>query len=374
VQLIAALAGLGVAAWFRVGQLLVFPSQVGFGYDFAAYWRAALRIGEGQSVYLAEQIAGPYPTQQPELYLYPPFLAALLQPFMAAVQDFESSAFIWALAGLAIVVAIAVAISRSERLSLRATVVTVTVALALPAVGIELFMGNVHLLLVGLCGAAWLFLRRHDVRGDVLVGFLVASAALVKVFPAFLIVWLWATGRRRAATISVVAVPVLIGVTLPATGLSDWLAYPRVLLNVNPPTDLRSVVAPSAWLGGLVGPTVATVAVAAAAVVLIIWSARRQPAGLSFAAAVLLSLAAAPGASSHYLVLATLPLILAIGTAGWQPALVVSYLALFAATQLMVWTPGDLSRLAATLAFLTLLAAVLMGDVRRRANALSPAS
>jgi alpha-1,2-mannosyltransferase len=357
VQLSAALAALAVVAWFRAGQLMAFSAQTGFGYDFAAYWSAAERVIEGQSVYADFQLTGPYPPQVRGLYLYPPFLAAVLTPLKAVAGDLLTGAAVWAWGGLATVVVAAIVIARHHRLTWRGTAALATICLALPAVGLELFMGNVHMLLVALLAVSWLGIRRDDLPGDLLVGLTLAAAALIKIFPALLIVWLWLTGRRRAAALAVAAIPALMAATLPVTGLQDWLVYPLVLANLGPAVDPRSVGAPSVWLSTLVSPTAASALVISAALVFTAWMARRGPTATGFSAVVLASIAAAPALYLHYHAMAVLPLVLLVSHVGWRSWVLISYVAVFITTQLVILAPLDATtRSASTLALLLLLA------------------
>ncbi|MEO8468038.1 MAG: glycosyltransferase family 87 protein, partial [Chloroflexota bacterium] len=211
---------------FRITQFAVFSTQIQWGYDFSAYWSAAGHLLSGQPIYAADQLTGPYAPQRQFLYLYPPPLAAAVTPIALLVpSDYRAAAWIWAALGAVILIAGALAVARSTGLVERVRASTglgpwilVLLAFTFPPVVGELVLGNVHILLFGLFAIAWLGVRRGDGRGQQVAGLAVGIAAVIKVFPALLILWFLLTGRGRAASWAILGAVAAVIVSLPITG------------------------------------------------------------------------------------------------------------------------------------------------------------
>jgi len=373
----AVIAVLAVA--YRLVQLPATPPDH-VGYDFRFYWTAARQLLDGQSIYSAQQLAGPYPPQGQEGFLYPPPLAALVTPF-AAVFPTDPIPALWIWSGLAAIVLVAtvVALARSEHLGGRLPIVDggwawllVAAAFALPPVIDELVNGNVHLFLAGLFALAWLGLRRHDATGDRAAGIALGVATVIKLFPGLLLVWLVLRGRWRPVGWSIVGILVLSLVTLPITGIQPWLDYPTVLANMAAPIDVSASLSPTVWLAPVIGFGTARLVVLAIVLVALAWVARRADERTGFAAAVVLALLATPALWTHYLSILVVPLLLALG-AGVAPALVaLAYLLLSAGYQAAlgdaVWITV---RLLPTLGMLLVLAGLV---VRGRAAGSEPSA
>jgi alpha-1,2-mannosyltransferase len=232
--------------------------------------------------------------------------------------------WLWSGLGLLLLVAVALALWRSEGLGDRFAVLRgrgrwliVAAALAFAPVIGELSIGNVHLLLLGLLTLAWLGIRRGDARGDWTAGVALGAAALIKVFPGVLLVWLLATRRLRAAGAMVVGAIALAAVTLPVTGIEPWFQYPTVLANLSAVADTTDTISPTIWLAPVLGFGVARWLVMALGVAVVIWAGVRDgraavPA-LGFATAVVVSVLIAPNVFHHYLAIFVLPMLLALG-------------------------------------------------------------
>ena len=78
---------------FRGLQFIAWTSSIQWGYDFSAYWQAARDLLDGEALYSAHQLAGPYGPQQQFLYLYPPFLAVAVAPLAALFDDYRAAAW-----------------------------------------------------------------------------------------------------------------------------------------------------------------------------------------------------------------------------------------------------------------------------------------
>ncbi|MBA3877933.1 MAG: hypothetical protein C0498_13610 [Anaerolinea sp.] len=303
---------------FRLLQFAVFTTQIQWGYDFSFYWRAGGALLSGEPIYSAEQLAGPYAPQGQNGFLYPPPFAAAAIPFAALFPtDYRAAAWGWTALGALILVATILAVARSEGLAERVRAATglgpwilVAAAIGFPPVIGELVMGNVNLVLLGLLGAAWLGVRADTTRGERLAGLAVGVAAVIKVFPGLILLWLLLTRRWQGAAFVLVGAVGATLLALPLTGIGPWLDYPTVLLNLSAPADTRDTLAPTVWLAEVIGFLPARIVVTATALGLVVWSALRSTPRMSFAVAVLASVLVAPALYQHYLAILVLPFLL----------------------------------------------------------------
>jgi hypothetical protein len=355
-----------IALLYRFAQLPATPPDH-VGYDFGFYWTAARQLLGGHSIYSAQQLAGPYPPQGQEGFLYPPPLAALVTPFATLFPNDPIPA-LWIWSGLAAIVLIATvfALARSEDLARRLPIVEgsggwllVAAAFALPSVIDELVNGNVHLFLAGLFALAWLGLRRHDAAGDRAAGIALGFATVIKLFPVLPLVWLALRGRWRPVGWSMVGMLALSLATLPITGIQPWLDYPTVLANMAAPIDVSASLSPTVWLEPFIGFAAARLVVLAIVIVALVWIARRTDERTGFAAAIVLALLATPALWTHYLSMLVVPMLLALGAGVATGLVAVAYLMLSAGYQAAlgeaVWITV---RLLPTLGMLLVLAAL----------------
>ena len=325
-----------IAVAFRAVQFAALTRAEQFGYDLSAYWLAGRHLLHAEPIYTAAQLAGQYAPQGQGLYLYPPALAALFMPLAALFPDgYLPLAWLWAGLGAAILAATVAWIAAAERIvaDRRGLLLLLAAAFAFPPVVGELVLGNVHLELLGLFALAWWGVRRGDRRGEIVAGIAIGAAALVKLVPIVVVVWFIATGRARAAAWTVVGAALLAVLTLPLTGLQPWLDYPTVLANLGRPADATDALAPTVWLGDLVGPGIARLVVLAAAVVAIAWSARRFVEPASYAVAVAVAVLVAPAVFHHYLAMLVLPMLLALVATERRGWLAAAYLAMWGGQQ-----------------------------------------
>jgi glycosyl transferase family 87 len=363
---------LAVVLLARLAQFLYWTGQIQWGYDFSFYWTAGAHLLHGESIYSAQQLAGPYAPQGQEGFLYPPPFAAAMVPFAAAFADPRRAEWLWTAFGAAIVLGAVLALHRSERIGEcyrlfagRGRWLLVGAAFAFPPVVAELVLGNVNILLLGLFTAAWLGIRRSmpaapsslapapvadaatgianqegirphaadDPQRDrtaatsapatgtaatataaAITGVAIGLATVVKLFPGVLVLWLLLTRRYRAAAWAVIAAAVFVAITLPVTGLQPWLDYPTVLANLSAPKDTTDTLAPTVWLAPFIGFTLARMLVTIAGLAILVWTARSKAStSASFAIAVLVSVLIAPALYQHYLAILVLPMILALG-------------------------------------------------------------
>jgi hypothetical protein len=315
---------------FRAVLFWVLTGEVQWGYDFSFYWTAGRHLLDGQPIYSATQLAGPYAPQGQDGFLYPPPLAALVAPLAALFPtDYRAAAWAWTGLGAAVLVGSVLAVARVERFGERFALLAgrrgwllVAGALAFPPVVGELVMGNVHLLLLGLLAIAWLGIRRGDRAGEWTAGLAVGVAAVIKVFPGLLVVWFLLSRRYRAAAGVLIGALALTLVTLPVTGVEPWRQYPTVLANLSAPADVTDTLAPTVWLAPVVGFDVARWLVAAVGLVVValvavrarrdVPSTRLTALAASFGVAVTVSVLVAPALYHHYLAILVLPLLLGL--------------------------------------------------------------
>jgi alpha-1,2-mannosyltransferase len=320
---------------FRALQLVTFAGQIQWGYDFSAYWSAARHLLDGLPIYSHAQLAGTYSPQQQYLYLYPPFLAVAVTPLAALFPaDYRLANLPWAALGAILATLVVIGVARREGIGgRRDTILLVGAAFAFPPVIGEIVMGNVHLVLLGLLGGAWLALRDERPSMGAVAGVLVGVATIIKLFPAVIILWFLLRGRYRSAAWALGTIAVLTVATLPVTGLTPWLQYPQVILSLGPPVDTTDTLAPIVWLSAVMPPAVARILVVVAMPAAVVWASRRRSEPVSYAVAVTASVLIAPALYHHYLAIFVLPLLLAFRWAPpiWAVALV--YLAMFGGEQ-----------------------------------------
>jgi alpha-1,2-mannosyltransferase len=322
---------------YRASQLAYLTTQPQWGYDLSFYWTAAQHLIHGEPIYSLAQLNGPYAPQGQDGFLYPPPFAALMIPLVALTPDARVAEWFWSAFGIAIVVVTVLALARSERLGERFSMLRghgrwllVAAVFAFPPVIGELSIGNVHLLLLALFTLAWLGIRRGDLTGDAMAGIGLGVAALIKVFPGVLLLWLVATRRYRAAVAMVAAAAALVVVTLPFTGIEPWLQYPRVLGNLSAVYDTTDTISPAIWLAPYLGFTTSRWLVLAIGVAVVGWAAlrggREAVPAISFATAVVVAVLIAPNVFHHYLAILVLPMILGLAAGIPLPWLALAYL------------------------------------------------
>ena len=366
---------LAVVLAFRALQFVVLTGQIQWGYDFSAYWSAARHLLAGEPIYTAAQLAGSYAPQVQYLYLYPPPLAALVTPLAWLFPtDYRAAAWVWAGLGALILAGSVLALARSERLADRYPVLAgrgrwllVAGAFAFPPVVGELVLGNVHLLLLGLLTVAWLGIQRGDSRGHALAGGAIGIAAVIKVFPGLLLLWLLLTRRFRAAAWVAIGAGAAVLVTLPFTGIEPWTQFPTVLANLSAPSDTTDTLAPTVWLAPYLGFLGARVLVTLAGLALLVWVASATAPARSFAIAVTISVLIAPALYHHYLALLVVPFLLALGAGVKLRWLAIAYLLMWAGQQTAL---GEISwvvnRALPATGAIVLLGALVGGQANRR--------
>ncbi|MFN8622016.1 MAG: glycosyltransferase family 87 protein [Chloroflexota bacterium] len=313
-----------IAVLFLVFALLKTLDGLGWGYDFEAYFQAALRLARqqpGESIYVSYTLDGPFSPGPPGLYLYAPPLAVAVLPFtMLSVPAATIAFFVLRVLLLALACGV-MPVSRTIRL-----VVFAVAAFSFPVLQ-DLVLGNVSVLVVVAMAFAWRWLDRP-------VGS-IASAIAISVRPTLGVLLLWWAVRRRWRPLgwALGAGVVLIVLTLPFVGSRAYTDYLTMLRNVSQVTgvtnnlDLASTV-----LRFNVVPLVATLALYAGYAIAIVAmvASLRYDRDLSFMVTIGGSLLLAPLLWDHYLAGLLLPAAflaqrgrtwgLALPLLGWLPA------------------------------------------------------
>ena len=390
-QLAAIVLVLLVVLALRAVQFAALTNEIQWGYDFSFYWTAARNLIEGEPIYSATQLAGPYAPQGQDGFLYPPPLAAAMTPLATFFPtDYRAANWVWAAIGALLLIVSIRSLWWSERIDERYPILAgrgrwllIGAAFAFPPVVGELVMGNVHFLLLWLLTLAWLGIRRGDPGGRWRGGAMIGVAAMIKIFPGILLLWAFVWGSARTAVGILIGAALTMLLTLPTTGTASWLDYPTVLANLSAPADTTDTLAPTVWLAEWLDFTLARIVVTAIGVAVIAWSAwmlRQTKLNLtfdqtqaakarSFAIAVTVSVLIAPALYHHYLALLVLPLMLALGAGVPLRYLAVAYFLMWGGQQDAL---GDASwivnRLLPTVGALVLLAGLILTAPKRSAS------
>jgi alpha-1,2-mannosyltransferase len=326
----------------RVIQFIGWTSAEQWGYDLAYSLAAATQLVHGEPIYSAVQLAGPYAPQAQEGFLYPPAAAALFTPLALVTTDPRLGNWIWAAIGAAILVASVLALARLLSLADRYPLLAgrgrwwlVAAAFAFPPVVDELVVGNVNLLLLGLFTLAWLGLHRATLAGSgsaALTGLATGAAALVKIFPGFLVAWFAVTRRAGAIGWTIAGAVILAAVALPVTGLEPWRQYPTVLANLGPTPQAVDALAPTMWLTPVLGFTAARLLVTAVGLV-IVWLVRTADLRLGYAVAVTTAVLVTPAMYASYLTILVLPLLLGLAAGVRLRWLAIAYILMWGGMQ-----------------------------------------
>jgi alpha-1,2-mannosyltransferase len=221
INLVALAVALG---WYGlIGTTLTLDSN-----DFGIYRKGVVSLGQSGDPYL------PISGQNTETaiendYIYPPLLAYLLQPF--GLLDERSAQLLWfGLNGLMLggLIALSIWLSDSE-LARRYWGLVALGTLIAPPTRLGLQLGQIGILLALMILGSLALARRNAP----LSGFLLALASLIKLYPAFLGLYLALRRLKRELWWSVVAALVICGVSILVYGLTPYLTYIQRLREAN---------------------------------------------------------------------------------------------------------------------------------------------
>jgi hypothetical protein len=297
-RLIAAFVPVGSTSLLVLMLALVMASAGStLGYDYTCYAGAARHLLDGKPIY--DSAFSISIGTCPETYTYPPPFAVALIPWLLLGG---AAAGLWCMAMAACFLA-GVALLPVRR-DIRWLVVIVA-ALDWPLL-YAVKLGQVEPLLFLGFAAAWRWMDRPGI-----VGVAAAIGALVKVQPGLLGVWAFATRRRRAVAIAVVAALAVAGAASLVTGLAAWVTYADLVGSLAGALSTPHNFAPGAvaHLAGMPDTTATAVqltsAVLAAGAALAAW--RWAPPEASLMVTIVVSQLLSSPLRDHYAVLLLLP-------------------------------------------------------------------
>ncbi len=321
-----------------------FRPAPGFVGDFTQDWLSARDALAGRPAYgsLPDALRRHFGAEPPEDFLpwnaHPPGSVLFALPF--AHLEHHTAFFAWNLVTFPLfVVAVWVAVAelgpwRGARAAGVAAVVCVLGVTCYP-LHQQVVLGQFNALLAFLLTVAWAADRRDRWA---LAGIAVGAAAAVKLFPAFLFVYLLAARRWRAAGVTALTALAISGIAVAALGTEAYRVYVRDVipavsakyatqwnnislgafwLRVFDPTAESRVAAVTA--SSLLGKLFSTASrlVVVALVAFAAWRARSTgERDRVFALAVVAMVLVSPIAWPHYLVMLVVPVGLALATSG----------------------------------------------------------
>ncbi len=240
-------ASMVVVGWLAIAIIDMDPTNI-LWIDWYAYAYGTQRVLAGQSLYIAQQLSGPYslPAVTPQGYIYPPPSALLFLPFSVGA-DIGLSA--WIVGNMALLVTGLAAVLRRELGAIT------PIALALVLLGLCAFLpapsglvmplvsgvlaSNVNVGLAGLLALCWATGRRRA-----WIPYVAAVGAAFKLFPGALALWAVRRDGWRPLVIAIAVTAAICLVTLPIVGLDEWRRFLLALSNAEPTcTGGRSSIA-----------------------------------------------------------------------------------------------------------------------------------
>jgi hypothetical protein len=205
-------------AWTTI---LAAQHSAGWGYDFRAYYEAAVRLAATGSPYQPETLGGPFQPGPSGLYLYTPVPALTAVPL--TWLDTNTATLVWLFIRLGLLLASCALLPAPRWVKVAMLGVSVISYQFL----IDLNLGNVSLIVTFFAVVAWRWLDT-PASG-------VAIAASMTVRPWMGVIWLWWLARRQwlAAACTLIGLGAIFAASLPSIGLHPWLEYVTVLRNLS---------------------------------------------------------------------------------------------------------------------------------------------
>jgi hypothetical protein len=193
----------------------------GWGFDFRAYYDAALRLAATGSPYQSQTLNIPFRPGPAGLYLYTPVAALLVVPLTWLGPD--SATMTWLLLRLGLLFATCALMPVPRRIK----VATLAVSVISAEVLWDLNLGNVSLVVTFLAVVAWRWLDKP------MSGLAIAASLCIR--PAMGVIWLWWIVRRQwqAVAWTVLGFAAIVLVSLPFLGLDPWIQYASVLRHIS---------------------------------------------------------------------------------------------------------------------------------------------
>jgi hypothetical protein len=287
----------------------VFVNSVGFGYDYRAYDAAARRIASGDPIYLAGTIDAYRDGRYEGLYLYPPPVAVAFLPATLVSETTATLAWMLIRVGLLIGGCLSLPVAWRVRLAI------LGIACVSFPVLFDLNIGNVSIVIFGLCAVAWRWMDSPVAA--------VAHAGLAAMrFPFGIFGFLWLVQRRlRMVAWTITAGILLILIGVPIVGLDTYVEYLGILASLPDIStgehnfSFKSVALELGLPGLAVG--LALPLSYAMGLASIVFAGLRRGAAPAFVVTATATLLVAPFIHSHYLVLLLLPAALLMDRGHW---------------------------------------------------------
>ncbi|MBA3307344.1 MAG: DUF2029 domain-containing protein [Chloroflexi bacterium] len=242
--LLSALVVVGTLA-VAIGELR--PENI-LWIDWYAYAYGTQRMLAGHSLYIAEQLSGPYglPAVTPQGYIYPPPSALLFLPFSIGA-DIGLTA--WIVGNLGLLLIGLAAVLRRELgavgpIGLSLAVLGLCLPVPIPGGLLRplingVLASNVNVGLAGLLALCWATGRHRT-----WIPYVAGIGAAFKLFPGALALWAVRRDGWRPLVMAIAVTAATCLVTLPIVGLDEWRRFFVALSNAEPTcTEGRSSVA-----------------------------------------------------------------------------------------------------------------------------------
>jgi hypothetical protein len=286
-RILTAIFWVGVLVWIpTIRSDLLYPAD--FGSDSSNYAAAGERLVEGSTLYALQPGDRPVPADNPPEWSGPilsPPPVALPWAAMLVFPDPLRFYLTWVL-GFAMSAALGLFLA--ARLPVWALL---PVLVALFPLGVVAWSGNLNAILAPALFVVWRLSMDGSRRAQIAIGVILAVAALVKLGPVFLILWLLLLRRTLALLASAATGALMIAATAWWGGLDVFVDYVRLLLSSASTPSQLSI---PGVLGGFGLPPAAGylalfLVTAVGLIAMVVW---RRHAAVAFALAVLLSVLA----------------------------------------------------------------------------------
>jgi len=206
-----------------IGLTTIMAAQhsAGWGYDFRAYYDAALRLLATGTPYQNQTLSGPFQPGPADLYLYTPIPALVLVPLTWLGPESATLGWLFIRIGLLLGACVLMPVPRWAK------VATFGISVISSQFLLDLNLGNVSLIVTFLAVVAWRWLDK-PISG-------LAIAASMTVRPAMGAIWLWWIVRRQWVAVIWTALggAAIFVASLPFVGLEPWLQFVTVLRNIS---------------------------------------------------------------------------------------------------------------------------------------------
>ncbi|MEO7119129.1 MAG: glycosyltransferase 87 family protein [Candidatus Limnocylindrales bacterium] len=201
--------------------VIALDGSPGWGYDFEAYYLAAVRLARGEGIYWPWMLDASYRPGPYGLYLYAPPLAAALVP--VTTWTLGATTAIWAALHIGLVMLSCALLPVTRRVRLA----TFAAAAFSGAILADTHLGNVSVIVTFLSVVTWRWLDKPIASG--------AMALALTLRPTLGLVLVWAFLRRRWSFVvtTVVVLTVIVLASLPMVGVDGYVAFVKALRNLS---------------------------------------------------------------------------------------------------------------------------------------------